>query len=279
MLAAGCGPTDPAVAPAESAGPAHVAPLVVSLSPVASRFVLALEAGHLLLGVDAASAGIPGLADLPAVDLAGAAGLAPDLVLVPSLPDAGDPAARELRESGVEVVEFQPHTLEDVALLCRSVGAQLAGEARATRFELDLNLPLALVGGDSSGQPRPRVVAVTRTHPLELAGGHSFETDLIEIAGGSSVTHGIDELRLVIPPERWAELAPDLLLVTGATEPTPAERQRAEAALPAGYRVAFFAFDRDFFWLGDAAADARRLRALIAPLARELAQRAPAAEP
>jgi ABC-type Fe3+-hydroxamate transport system substrate-binding protein len=248
---------------------------VVSLSPVATRFVLALGARHLLLGVDADSAAMRGLGDLPVVDLAGAAGLAPDLVLVPTLPEAGDPGARELRESGAQVVEFEPHTLEDVAVLCRTVGVQLAGDARAQRFELDLDLPLAQVGGEAS-EPRPRVLAVTRLDPVEVAGSHSFETDLIEIAGGTSVTHensathALDEPRLAIPPERWQELAPDLLLVTSRSEPSPAERLRAEAALPRGYRVAFFAFDREFFWLGDAAADARRLRALIEPLAREL---------
>jgi ABC-type Fe3+-hydroxamate transport system substrate-binding protein len=243
---------------------------VVSLSPVATRFVFALGAGHLLLGVDAGSAALRDLSDLPVVDFAGASALAPDLVLVPALPDPLDPAARDLRESGAQVVEFQPHTLEDVAVLCRSLGVQLAGEAGVQRFELDLNLPLAQVGSEASG-PRPRVLAVTRLDPLELAGGHSFETDLIEIAGGSSVTHGGEEPRLALPPEQWGELAPDLLLVTSQRDPTPAERERARAALPAGYRVAFFAFDRDLFWLREPAADARRLRALIEPLARELA--------
>jgi ABC-type Fe3+-hydroxamate transport system substrate-binding protein len=252
---------------------------VVSLSPVASRFVLALGAGHLLLGVDADSAAIPGLAELPVVDLAGAASLAPDLVLVPAMPAAGDPAARELWGSGAQIAEFLPHSLEDVAALCRTVGAQIAGAARAHQFDVDLGRPLALVGGASSGQARPRVLAVTRLDPPELAGGHSFETDLVEIAGGRSATHDLDEPRLAIPPERWAEFAPDLLLVVGAGEPTPSERLRAERALPAGYRVAFFAFDRDFFWLGDAAADASRLRALIEPLARELGERASAAAP
>jgi ABC-type Fe3+-hydroxamate transport system substrate-binding protein len=257
---------------------------VVSLSPIATRFVLALDAGHLLLGVDSDSAQMHELSDLPVVDLAGAAGLAPDLVLAPSLPGAGDPAVRELRESGAEIVEFQPHSLEDVAALCRTVGAQLAGDASAQRFELDLSLPLAQVGGEASG-PRPRVLAVTQLDPPEVAGAHSFETDLIEIAGGTSVTHessathGLDARRLAIPPEQWSDFRPDLLLVTSSSEPAPAERRRAEQALPPGYRVAFFAFDRDLFWLGDAADDARRLRALIAPVARELAQRAQPAEP
>jgi ABC-type Fe3+-hydroxamate transport system substrate-binding protein len=248
---------------------------VVSLSPIATRFILALGGGRLLLGVDADSAAMLELEDLPVVDLAGATGLAPDLVLVPFRPDAGDPAVRELRDSGAEVVEFQPQSLEDVTALCRTIGAQLAGDARAQRFELDLSLPLAEVGGEASG-PRPRVLAVTSLDPLAVAGAHSFETDLIEIAGGTSVTHesgvthALGEPRLAIPPERWADFTPDLLLVTSQSEPTPAERRRAEQALPRGYRVAFFAFDRDLFWLGDAADDARRLRALIEPVAREL---------
>ena len=107
------------------------------------------------------------------------------------------------------------------------------------------------------------MVAVVGFDPLELAGGHSFETDLIEIAGGTSVTHGGDESRLRIREDSWLELVPDLILVGTPREPTLAERSAALEALPAGYPVDFFVFEPERFWLRDAEETAQRLRAVL----------------
>jgi ABC-type Fe3+-hydroxamate transport system substrate-binding protein len=143
-----------------------------------------------------------------------------------------------LRAAGAELVEFAPHDLEDVFELCRRVGGQLVGTANALRFETELARPLAQIGGSSFGLARPRVIAVVGLDPLELAGGHSFETDLIEIAGGRSLTHGGDEPRLALRSEQLAEYAPDLILVVvSPVELTPAEQRAAHDALPGDARV------------------------------------------
>jgi ABC-type Fe3+-hydroxamate transport system substrate-binding protein len=246
---------------------------VVVLSPAASRFALALGAGHLIVGVDTESQRIPELAELPVVALADAGRLSPDLVLVRGLPADDDPVARELRSAGAELVEFAPHDLEDVFELCRRVGGRLVGTTSALRFETDLARPLAQIGGSSFGRLRPRVLAVVGFDPLELAGGHSFETDLIEIAGGRSLTHGGDEARLAVDAEQLSTFAPDLILVVTPREASPAERRSARDALPSDYRVEFFAVDTELFWLRDPVEPARRLRDLIEPLSRELEAR------
>lgn len=243
---------------------------VVSLSPAASRFVLALGAGDRIVGVDANSARIPELSGRPVLDLTGADSLSPDLVLIPTEPDADDPAARELRARGVELVVFAPHDLEEAFALCRSAGAQLVGAANAARFAIDLGRPLALVGGSSSGRARPRVLAVVGFDPLELAGGHSFETDLIEIAGAQSLTHGGDESRLRVGFEALAAFAPDLILVVTRETLTQAQQRAARAALRDDVPVEFFPVDTEGFWLHEPVEVAQRLRALIEPLSREL---------
>jgi iron complex transport system substrate-binding protein len=250
---------------------------VVALSPAASRFVVALGAGHLIVGVDAESRRLPELAELPVVALADAGRVSPDLVLVHEVPDDDDPVALELRSAGVEVVEFAPHDLEDVFALCRSVGGRLVGTASALRFETDLGRPLAQIGGSSFGRLRPRVLAVVGFDPLVLAGGHSFETDLIEIAGGRSLTHGGDEARLAVDAEQLAAFAPDLVLVVTPGEASAAEQRLARDALASDYRVEFLAVDTELFRLRDPVEPARRLRALIEPLSRELEARREAA--
>lgn len=268
LLACGEGEA-PAPDPARASQPA---PLVVSLTPLATRFALAIGAGHLLVAVDEASSRIPGLDELPVVDLPGVGPLAPDLVLLPTAPVADDPVVRQLRSAGTTLIEFAPHDLEDVFVLCREVGHRLVGEARAQRFERGLTRPLAALGGSSFGQARPRVVAVVGFDPIELAGGHSFETDLIEIAGGQSVTHGGEQTRVQVGAGGWPELAPDLILVTAPTEPTAEQRSAAMEALPSGHPIEFFAFDPELFWLRRPVETARRLRSLIEPLARELGE-------
>jgi ABC-type hemin transport system substrate-binding protein len=247
---------------------------VVSLSPLASRFVVAIGAADRLVGVDAMSARRAELEGLPVVDASGAASLGPDLVLVSEGAALDAPLQQALQAQGAELVEFAPHDLQDVSDLCRRVGARLVGAANALRFETDFGRPLAEIGGASSGMPRPRVLAVVGFGPLQLAGGHSFETDLIEIAGGSSVTHAGSEPRLEAGADQIAAYAPDLILAVRARAWTPAEQSAARAQLPHAARIEFFAFAPDF-WLDEPVGVAKRLRAVIEPLARELAAQAP----
>lgn len=258
LLGAGCDRADTAPeAPAE----ARPAQRVVSLDPLATRFVLAIGARDRLVAVDASSAELPGALGLPTADLDSAARFAADLVLVAALPDPGTPPP------GPRVVAFAPHDLEDALPLVRELGAELAGAPAAARFERSFARPLARVGGESGGEHRPRVVAVVRLDPLEIAGGHSFETDLIEIAGGHSVTHPGEEHRIAIAADRWAELAPDLVLVIGAPPASPRGEQAVRNALPPGASVAFFAFDPGF-WIDASDEPARRLREVIKAHAR-----------
>lgn len=239
-------------------------PRVVSLVPEGSRFVEAMGASDLLVGTDGVSAGLPGLGGLPVVDLETAGRVHPDLVLVPSFPAPGDSRLQALESAGVDLVEFAPHDFEDVFALCRELGRRLVGDVRARRFERELSRPLAMIGGASFGAARLRIVAVVGLDPVELAGGHSFETDLIEIAGGSSVTHGGDESRLVAREELWSELEPDLVLVVTPRELSPEGRRAARDAIPPGTPIEFFVVDVKDFWLDEPEAAAARLRELLA---------------
>jgi iron complex transport system substrate-binding protein len=266
-----CGPSQE-IAPAPSSPPS--APpgtlRVVSLSPGSSRFLLAVGAGDQIVGVDGGSNRIEALGQLPVVDLARAGELAPDLILWPGEPASEEPLVESLRASGREIVVYQPHTLDEAFALCRELGPRLVGTARARSFEIGVARQLAAIGGVSFGKPRPRVAAVIGASPLEFAGGHSFATDLIQIAGGSSVTHGGEEPRIEIGAEQLRAFAPDLLLVVSRNEMPEVERDAMQRALPDGFRIAFFAFDADHFWTGEAVEAAHRLRAVIAPLSDEL---------
>ena len=82
--------------------------------------------------------------------------------------------------------------------------------------------------------------------PASRAGGHSFETDLVEVAGGESVTHGGEEVRV-------ARGLADLVVVATARALSRSERARASALL-SHWPVAVTRIDPDALWLGDARA-------------------------
>ena len=249
-------------------------PRVVSLSPLATRFLLLLEADDRLVGVDRESARLPGLEGLPAIDHENVHSLAPDLVLVSPALRAG-PA---LAASGLDVVAFAPANLEEVYAMFRDVGSRLVGPANALRREVALSRPLAMIGGESFGQRRLRTLAVTGFGPLEFAGAHSFETDLIEIAGAESVTHahGVEAERIAVSPDRLAAYAPELILVITPTPPTLAERDAVFREVGPKVVVDFLTLDTRTFWLDAPTATARRFRDLILERTREFEARAPA---
>jgi ABC-type hemin transport system substrate-binding protein len=265
LVALAWGACEPEAHPTAPSG----GPRVVSLSLSASRFALSLGAGDRLVGVDPASAALAPLAALPRVDLSGAAALEPDLVLVDALPERLPSEVRTLEERGVRVAEFTPHDIEEVLALIRDVGTRMVGAERALQFERALSRPLAAVAGESHGQPRPRVAALVSFDPLVIAGGHSFETDLIEIAGGHSVTHPGPEIRVPLAADGWKPLALDLILVVVESTPSPRAEQAMRNTLPPDIPVAFFRRDEDF-WLDAPEEAARRLRAVIEPLSRRM---------
>lgn len=250
-------------APQETTLDTPAPPRVVSLSAGATRFVMALGATDRLVAVDPESALLPGLGHLPVLDLHGAQAVEPDVVLISPSTVADSDVAYELESGGVRLVEFAPHDLEELASLTRGIGAQLAGVAAATRFERAFSRPFAMVAGLSPGFDRLRVVAVVDLDPLTVAGGHSFETDLIEIGGGTSATHGGEDTPIVMTSHHWEELAPDLVLITTGDLANPLDRTRARALVPERFPIEFFDFNRETFWLHAPEEDAERMRLLI----------------
>jgi iron complex transport system substrate-binding protein len=235
---------------------------IVSLSAVATEFVVALGAGHQIVGVDAHSQSLPGLERIPVVDLQSAREVAPDLVIAAEFPLASDTVS-QLKSEGTRLEEFAPHDIEDVFALCRGLGADLAGVAAATQLERRISRPLGIVGGSSPAFDRPHVLPIVEIEPFMLAGGHSFETDLIEIAGGTSLTHGGDDNRRPMSSDQWDALAPDLVLYMTLAPSTAEQRISIRKAVPERFAIEFFAFARDTFWLHEPSEDAKRLRTII----------------
>ena len=199
------------------------------------------------------------MASLPVTESAGAGAYAPDLVLVP----AAELETAKRAAPFASQIEVAPHDFDDAWALCQSVGAALGREEDARRFVLETSRPLAQLGSESFGRRRPRVAALLALEPLLVAGGHSFVTDLIELAGGESVSHGTEEPKLSWSPAELAAAAPELLVVVTAQPPSPEERERAARLSGPSLPVEFLVLDAERDWLREALPAARRLRAWI----------------
>ena len=265
VVQAGCRGEEKA---AETERGSNLSERVVSLSPVASEFLLLVQAGDRLVAVDTESARLPAFAGLPVTGAEGVAYFQPDLVLVPAGLSAQTLA--RIGAAGAEIFEFAPRNLEDVNQIFRSLGARLVGQERARGHEVTLGRALARIGGESSGTGRLRTLAVTGISPLELAGAHSFETDLLEIAGAESLTHthGGGEARMSVTPDRIRAYAPELILVMTRLPLLPAERAEVSATLGRAVPVEFMALDAGTFWLRAPVATAREVQTVIKGQAR-----------
>ena len=244
--------------------PPPVADRIVSLTVQGTRFVRAIGAEDRLVAVDAASAAAAGFGAHAVVDASDVAAWAPDLVLAPSgsllftLPGA------QLDLGAGRVIEFEPHDLEEVFELSREVGTLLVGPVEATRYEARLARPLAAIGGASFGRPRPRVLALVALDPPLAAGGHSFETDLVEIAGGRSVTHGGDAQRRPVTRSEVARWAPDRIVVMMQALPPSDELERVREALDSQVPIDAVEFEADVLWEGGLVPIAEGLARLLA---------------
>lgn len=202
--------------------------------------------------------------------LAQAATLHPEVLLVGPLTGRDVQRARDLRARGVDVVEVSPHDFEDAFRLCRRLAFWLDLEEPVERRIRRIALSLGEVAVESRQSTRPRVAAVLGLKPLEIAGGHSFATDLIEIAGGESVTHGGSDARLGVTRSELAAMEPDLLVFVSRAPLSGQRKAEVREALDGLASLVFLAFDPGRFWLGDADAVARQLRPPLAALARPL---------
>lgn len=260
----GCGEERPP-SPDPPASPAPM-PRVVSLSPTASESLVLMGAAGALIAVDSESARLVALGDLPVVELVDCLDLAPELVVV-SKPAGDDPRTVErLRASGSDVIEFAPHDFDDAYALWQMLGLRLGRATPARTAVRDHSRELAVMSADAYGYQRPRVAAVIGLTPLEVAGGHSFTTDLIEIAGAESVTHGREERRIAMTPAELRATAPDLVLVIQPTRLSAAEQRSVRDMLGDVREVAFLTFDRQRFWLRHAVETARLVRDRVQPL-------------
>jgi ABC-type hemin transport system substrate-binding protein len=235
---------------ADSDEPSRAARQVVSLSPLGTRALLAMGLADRLVFVDTESrARLPASLEMPSDPPAQAIGLAlvrPDPKPLPFELDA-------LVARAERVIVVDPHDLDEAGAFYDEIGEALDERAAAAATQRRIADLLGPIGAQSGGRERPCMVAIVALEPLTLAGGHSFESNVLELLGAESATHDRGtEHRIEVDRDLLRTLAPDLVLVTPAGLSPDALGALARDLAPIEVVPTFF--DPEPIWLGDEAA-------------------------
>jgi iron complex transport system substrate-binding protein len=173
---------------AQSEPPAQIL-RVVSMNPSLTQMLIALDAQHVLVGVDEYSAEHePAIAALPRVgglfnpSLEAVVALEPDLVVLVSSVQQRDFRSR-LRELGVEVIELTGHTLDQILESMQTLGDRIGRSQAARERVAAIRSTWVDVAQEASQRPRRSAVLVVQRDPLYLVGGGSYLDAMLDAAG------------------------------------------------------------------------------------------------
>jgi iron complex transport system substrate-binding protein len=207
---------------------------LICLAPSITDTVYALGRGADIVGITDYTKYPPEAKQKPSVggvinpSLEKLVSLKPDLVLAIGDLNSSD-LVRSIERLGIPVFVIYPHGVEGIYHSIGSIGIAINQEAQASALVARLQGREQAVRQRVAGKKAPTVLFLVWTDPIITAGRGAFITELIDIAGGKSVS---DDL-----PNQWPRVSfeaiiarqPEyLLLVRGS--PSSLETLRQQAA-------------------------------------------------
>jgi ABC-type Fe3+-hydroxamate transport system substrate-binding protein len=148
--------------------------------------------------------------------------LHPDLVL-----GTGDmnhlPAIDQLERYGIPVFMVNPHGIAGIYKSIASLGHALNRESDAAHLLRDLQVREQSVRARALGKPAVRLFMPVWYDPIVTVGRHAFITELIEVAGGNSITSDIAQEWPQVSLEAIVARHPDALLLIKGSKVSLAE--------------------------------------------------------
>ncbi len=148
--------------------------------------------------------------------------LRPDLVL-----GSGDlnvlESADSLQRLGIPVFMADPHGIEGIYVSIISIGKALNRDAEAAALVARLRARLAAVKSSVADKPKLRVFMAIWYDPVMTIGRKAFIGEIIEAAGGRSVTHDIAQEWPEISLESIVSRQPDSILFIKGSKLTAEE--------------------------------------------------------
>jgi iron complex transport system substrate-binding protein len=194
---------------------------VICLMPIVTDTVFALGAGDDVVAISdytkypAAALKKPSVGDLIKPSIETILSLHPDLV-IGMQPKGPMEVTDQLERAGIPIFLVSPHGIAGIFQSIESVGMALNRTQQADALVHSLQQRVDAVRARTKDLPAPRVFMPIWYDPITTIGKNAFITEVIEAAGGRSVTDDLTSEWPQISMEVVLERAPDaLLLVRG----------------------------------------------------------------
>jgi iron complex transport system substrate-binding protein len=191
----------------------------VSLAPNLTENIFAVGAGDRLVGVTTfcnyppEAEKIQKVSDTQTPNVESIIALKPDVVFV-STASQLENFARILERRNIAVFVTNPQNLEDVFKNLETLGRLFGTTEKAEKLVAELKQRIAAIDEKVSGKPKVRVFVQIDKDSLYTVGKDSFITDLIERAGGESLTKTIETAYPKISKETALALNPDAIILS-----------------------------------------------------------------
>jgi iron complex transport system substrate-binding protein len=191
---------------------------VICLMPPVTDTVFALGGGDDVVGISdytkypAAALKKPSVGDLINPSIETILSLHPDLV-IGMQPKGPMAVTDQLEQAGIPIFLVSPHGIAGIFHSVESIGMALNRTPQADALVHSLQERVDAVKVRTKGLPAPRVFMPIWYDPITTIGKNAFITEIIEAAGGRSVTDDLPAEWPQISMEVVLERAPDALLL------------------------------------------------------------------
>ncbi len=191
----------------------------VSLAPNLTENIFAVGAGDRLVGVTTfcnfpPEAGkIQKVSDTQTPNLEAIIALKPQIIFV-STASQLENFTNILEKQNIVVYVTNPKNLEDVFKNLKTFGELFGTSEQAEKLIAELKTRVSAVQNSIKGKPKVKVFVQIDKDSLYTIGKDSFITDLIERAGGESVTKDVETAYPKISKETALALNPDVIILS-----------------------------------------------------------------
>lgn len=192
---------------------------VVSLAPSLTENIFAAGAGDRLVGVTTfcdypeAAKSIRKVGDTISPNIETIVALKPDIVFV-STASQIEAFLKTLEQNGIAVYVTNPNSFDGVLKNLRQLGELFGTYDTASKLTGDLQARVDGVGQRVAGEKRVLVFVQISREPLFTIGKQSFLTEIIERAGGESVTANVETAYPKLSKETALALNPDVIMLS-----------------------------------------------------------------
>ncbi|MGI8670435.1 MAG: ABC transporter substrate-binding protein [Aridibacter sp.] len=194
----------------------------VSLAPNLTEIIFAVGAGDKLVGVTSfcnypqEATKIQKVGDTLKPNIENIIALKPDIVFV-STASQLESFTDTLEKQGIDVFITNPNSLEDIYKSIEKIGEVFGNTERAIKLVGDLKTRVAEVESKTENAEKIKTF-VQIDKSLYTIGKESFLTDLIEKAGGVSVTKDVETSYPKISKEKAFALNPDAIILSDSPD-------------------------------------------------------------